>query len=213
MGESMGKERDFDVDVVLASQNRGKMEEIKRLLPDWVRVLTATEAGVTLPEETGATFAENALLKARAAAAQTGMIAIADDSGLEVDALEGAPGVRSARFAGLPTDDAANNALLLRSLVGVAPEDRTGRFRSVIAIVLPDGTEYLAEGVVDGTILDEPRGSGGFGYDPLFRPRGDSRSMAELTTEEKNRISHRGQALRIAAAWLVPRLERARRHA
>ncbi|MDI3340372.1 MAG: RdgB/HAM1 family non-canonical purine NTP pyrophosphatase [Sphaerobacter sp.] len=213
MSLSRARERDdHQVTIVLASNNRGKVEELARLLPDWVRVLTAAEAGVQLPEETGTTFAENALLKARAAAAQSGHIALADDSGLEVDALGGEPGVRSARYAGEPTDDAANNALLLERLHGVPAERRSARFRSAVAVVLPDGREHVAEGTIEGTILEEPRGSGGFGYDPLFLPAGSTRTMAELTVDEKNELSHRGRAFRAAATWLLPILE-GQRHA
>ncbi|ACZ38732.1 RdgB/HAM1 family non-canonical purine NTP pyrophosphatase [Sphaerobacter thermophilus] len=200
-----------EVTVVLASNNPGKVDELRRLLPEWVRILTASDAGVTLPEETGTTFAANALLKARAAVQQTGHIALADDSGLEVDALGGEPGVRSARYAGEPTDDAANNALLLERLRAVPSAERTARFRSAVAIVTPEGREHVAEGTVEGVILEQPRGSGGFGYDPLFQPAGSDRTMAELATDEKNRISHRGRAFRAAAAWLLPILEAARR--
>lgn len=196
-----------NAEIVLASSNRGKLAEIRRLLPEWVRVRTADEAGVTLPEETGTTFAENAFLKARAAAAQTGLIAIADDSGLEVDILECAPGVRSARFAGEHATDAENNKLLLERLEGIPPEQRTARFRSVVAAVLPGGTELAAEGVISGRIVEIARGSGGFGYDSLFQPTGYNQTMAELTMDEKNRISHRGQALRKVAGQLVPLLQ------
>ena len=193
-------------EIVLASSNRGKLAELRRLLPSWVWVRTADEAGVTLPEETGTTFAENALLKARAAAAQAGLIAVADDSGLEVDLLEGAPGVRSARFAGQHATDAENNRLLLERLRGIPLERRTARFRSVVAAVLPGGTELAAEGVIGGRIVEIARGSGGFGYDSLFQPTGYNQTMAELTMDEKNRISHRGQALRKVTAQLVPLL-------
>lgn len=198
------------VELVLASNNRGKIEELTRLLPDWVRVRSAAEAGVTLPEETGTTFRENALLKARAAAEQSGLIAVADDSGLEVDALNGEPGVRSARFAGEPPNDAANNALLLRRMRQVPPANRGARFRSVVAIALPNGLEHVATGTVEGVIVEEPRGENGFGYDPLFQPLGSDRTLAEMTLAEKNQISHRGQAFRAAAAWLLPMLERGR---
>lgn len=180
------------------------------MLPESARLVSASEAGVVLPEETGTTFVENALLKARAAADQTGLVAIADDSGLEVDALDGAPGVRSARFAGEPSDDAANNALLLRRLAAVPPEKRAARFRSVVAIVTPDGSEFVSEGTLEGTVLRVPRGSSGFGYDPLFVPLGLDRTLAELTMEEKNRISHRGQAVRRAIERLLPLLEQMR---
>ena len=196
-------------EIVLASSNRGKLAELRRLLPEWVRVRTADEAGVTLPEETGTTFAENALLKARGAAAQAGLIAVADDSGLEVDLLEGAPGVRSARFAGQHATDAENNRLLLEQLRGTSPERRTARFRSVVVAVLPGGTELAAEGVIEGRIVEIARGSGGFGYDSLFQPTGYNQTMAELTMDEKNRISHRGQALRKVTAQLVPLLQEA----
>ena len=195
------------VQVVLASNNEGKIAELRQLLPDWVAIRSAREANVTLPEETEPTFAGNALLKARAAAAQTGLTAVADDSGLVVDALGGEPGVRSARYAGEPGDDRANIALLLERLAGVPPADRGARFRSAVAIVLPDGREHVSEGSVDGVILERLRGTGGFGYDPLFQPAGYLCSMAELTIEEKNGISHRGRAFRAAAPWLLPIME------
>lgn len=192
--------------VVLASSNPGKLRELQALLPADIEVVSATDAGVVLPPETGSTFAENALLKARAAAEQAGMIAIADDSGLEVDALGGEPGVHSARYAGPQASDADNIALLLKRLEGVPTERRTARFRSVVALVAPDGCEFLGEGVLEGQIVVEPRGSGGFGYDPVFQPLGESRTIAEMTLEEKNRVSHRAQALRQAVealhAWL-----------
>lgn len=192
--------------VVLASSNPGKLRELQALLPPDVEVISATDAGVALPPETGSTFAENALLKARAAAEQAGMIAIADDSGLEVDALGGEPGVHSARYAGPQASDADNIALLLKRLEGVPAERRTARFRSVVAVVAPDGCEFLGEGVLEGRIASDPRGSGGFGYDPVFQPLGESRTIAEMTLEEKNRVSHRAQALRQAVeamrSWL-----------
>lgn len=197
-------------EVVLASNNRGKVRELQSLLPSWVAVRTARDVNVVLPEETGTTFAENALLKARAAVTQTGLLAIADDSGLEVEALAGAPGVRSARFAGEPSNDAANNALLLSRLEAVPAEERAARFRSVVAVVTPEGEEWLAEGTIAGRILLAPRGTNGFGYDPLFVPEGLDQSMAELTLEEKNAISHRALAFREAARRLVPLLQRRR---
>lgn len=198
------------IDIVLASSNAGKIAELKQLLPHWVQVISASEAGVSLPEETGATFAENALLKARAAAAQTDRVALADDSGLEVDALGGAPGIYSARFAGEPSDDAANNRLLLERLGNTPAAARGARFRSAVAIVMPNQEEHVAEGAVEGAILDAPRGQGGFGYDPLFLPTGGERTMAELSIDEKGAISHRGRAFRRAAEWLLPRLEQLR---
>ncbi len=198
----------MSAEVVIASNNPGKLEEIRHLLPDWIAARGAAEVGASLPEETGHTFAENALLKARAVASKTGRVALADDSGLEVDALGGEPGVHSARFAGEPRSDARNNALLLARLAGVPPERRTARFRSVVAIVTPDGRERLTEGTIEGRIVEEPRGGSGFGYDPLFQPFGLDRTMAELTLEEKNAISHRGQALRRAVDELTRLLTR-----
>jgi XTP/dITP diphosphohydrolase len=188
--------------IVIASGNRGKIEEFRGLLPPGVSISSATDLGIELPEETGSTFRENALLKARAVAAATGRLTIADDSGLEVDALGGDPGVHSARYAirfGRQSGDSENIALLLRELSGVPSEHRTARFRSVVAIVRPDGVEHTVEGVVEGKIIDRPRGTDGFGYDPLFVPNGDHRTMAELSLSEKNRISHRGRAYREAA--------------
>lgn len=199
----------MNAEIVLASSNRGKLAELRRLLPEWVRLSAADEAGVALPEETGTTFAENALLKARAAVTQTGLVAVADDSGLEVDILEGAPGVRSARFAGEHATDAENNAMLLRRLRGIPAETRTARFRSVVVAVIPGGTELAAEGVIEGRIVEIARGGGGFGYDSLFQPTGYNQTMAELTMDEKNRISHRGQALRQVAEQLLPVLREA----
>ncbi len=192
--------------IALASSNSGKVEELRLLLPSWVNVKTASDLRIVLPEETGATFLENALLKARAACEQSGLVAVADDSGLEVDALAGAPGVRSARFAGEPSDDGRNNALLLEKLKGVLRERRTARFRSVVAALAPDGTTFHSEGTVEGLIRCEPVGTGGFGYDPLFQPEGYTRTFAELTLDEKNEISHRGRAFRDIAKQLVPLL-------
>lgn len=193
--------------IVLASGNKGKLQELQSLLPPWVEVRSAAECGVELPEETGSTFAENAVLKARAAAAQTGCLAVADDSGLEVDALGGEPGVRSSRFAGEPSDDEANNGLLLVRLAGIPEERRTARFRSVVAVVAPDGQEFVADGVIEGIVTDRARGDAGFGYDPLFQPIGATRTMAEMSLDEKNSISHRGKAFRQAAERLIPMLE------
>src|SRR5581483_11088276 len=162
--------------------NRAKARELAGLLADLpfeVRAL-AEVPGATLPEETGATYRDNALLKARAAAA-TGALALADDSGLEVDALGGAPGVRSARLGGPGLDDAGRCAHLLEALQGVPPEARTARFRCAVALVDPAGAERVVEGVVEGVILPAPRGSGGFGYDPLFLYPPLGRTFAELT--------------------------------
>jgi len=182
--------------IVLASNNLGKLRELKDLLLGDIEVKTAGTLGLELPEETGSTFEENAFLKAKSVAAATHQIAVADDSGLEVDALDGAPGVFSARFAGEPSDDARNNALLLVKLAGIPPKQRTARFQSVVAVVGPNGEAFSARGTIEGEILVAPRGSGGFGYDPLFLIRGYNRTMAELSLDEKNAISHRAHAFR-----------------
>ena len=193
--------------IVLASNNRGKLRELKDLLPDDVEVTTAGELGIDLPDETGTTFEENAYLKARAVASATDAIAVADDSGLEVDALGGAPGVLSARFAGEPSDDTRNNALLLKKLAGVPADQRTARFQSVVTVVGPAGETFNARGTIEGEILETPRGNGGFGYDPLFLVRGYNQTMAELSFDEKNAISHRARAFRGVIGQLTALLE------
>lgn len=183
--------------VVLASGNRGKLRELQALLGgDW-KLLSQAELGIDGAAETGETFLENALLKARHAAAASGLPAIADDSGLEVDALGGAPGVHSARYAGADADDAANNARLLAELAGVPAAGRGARFRCVMVYLEhPDAEPLVAEAAWEGRIAEAPRGSGGFGYDPLFIDPRDGRHSAELPPAEKNRRSHRGQAAR-----------------
>ncbi len=182
---------------VLASRNPKKLEELRAILADAdVRVLAPDEAPAWPPvDETGATFAENAALKARAAARATGLAALADDSGLEVDALDGAPGVRSARYAGEAADDAANNALLLAELRDVPEAHRGAQFRCVVALARPQSEVRLFEGRVRGRILSEPRGNGGFGYDPLFYAQELGKTFAQARPEEKHRVSHRGRAL------------------
>lgn len=191
--------------VVLASGNRGKVREIAALLAGTgIEILPQSDFDVPEADETGLTFVENAILKARNAAAHTGLPAIADDSGLEVDALDGAPGVHSARYAGPNATDAVNNARLLSNLAGVPEAARTARFRC-LAIFLRhqnDPAPILAEGVWEGRILEVPRGEGGFGYDPVFFVPALGRTSAELAPEEKNRLSHRGQAIRVLAARL-----------
>ena len=182
--------------LVLATRNPGKISEIKALLPG-VRVApVASFAGCPEPEETGRTFEENALIKARAVSKYTGKIALADDSGLEVDALHGAPGVHSARYAGSDATDLDNIRRLLDALDGISDADRSARFRCVVAVVVPDGRTWTAEGVCEGCILQAPRGDAGFGYDPLFVPAGYENTFAELDAGVKNRISHRALALR-----------------
>ncbi len=182
---------------VVATANPHKVEELAALFAGAGVDLAAKPAGVALPEETGTTFLANARLKARAVAAATGEVALADDSGLEVDALGGEPGVVSARWAGVAGAgaDPANNAKLLAELAGIHGPNRRARFRCVLALVAPDGREVTAEGRLEGFILEAPRGTGGFGYDPLFRPEADAaRSLAEYAPAEKNAVSHRGRA-------------------
>ena len=187
-------------ELVLASGNKGKLAEFQRLLEGLDVQIHSMKEYPEIGEivEDGSTFAENALIKARAVCKATGKPAMADDSGLAVDALNGAPGIYSARFAGEQRSDADNNAKVLQLLEGVEDGKRTARFFCVIAIVLPDGREYTAEGTCEGTILRALRGEGGFGYDPLFYVESLDKTFAELTMEEKNRISHRGHANRKA---------------
>ena len=197
------------VRLVFASANAGKLRELAALLaPRGFELVTQASLGVPSPEETGATFAENALLKARHAAVRMGCAAIADDSGIEVDALGGRPGVRSARYAGEDATDERNNVQLLAELQGVPHARRTARYRCVIVLVNgPDDAQPLiAEGAWEGTILQSPRGTGGFGYDPLFLPAGSALTAAELAPEVKNSVSHRGQALRALLAQLDARV-------
>lgn len=184
--------------IVVATANPGKIRELRALLPSCFEAVTAGELGIQLPPETADTFAENALIKARAASQATGLVALADDSGLEVDALGGRPGVHSAHYAGQGATDRDNIQRLLKELRGVPMERRTARFRAVIALVAPDGREALAEGVVEGRIIEEPRGESGFGYDPIFQPLGSEHTFAEMSAEEKNQRSHRAQALQRA---------------
>ncbi len=201
--------------VVVATGNAHKIAEIAAIL-ELVPALAAAppvlvpmaELGVPSPVEDGATFAENALLKARACVAATGLPSLADDSGIEVLALDGEPGVRSARFAGEPTDDAANNALLLARLDDrglVRPRDRRAAFVCAAALVLPDGTERVAEGRMEGHVVAAPRGGHGFGYDPLFvaDATADGRTNGELLPAEKDALSHRGAAFRALAPELA----------
>lgn len=184
--------------LVLASGNPGKLAELRALLADaGVELVAQSDLGVDDAEETGLSFAENALLKARHAARATGLPALADDSGLCVDALGGAPGLYSARYAGGHGDSAANNAKLLRELEGLQPERRGAHFHAVIVLLRhpEDPQPLVAEGVWPGSILDAPRGEGGFGYDPLFLDPEHGHSAAEMEPALKNRISHRGRAL------------------
>lgn len=191
--------------VVLASANPGKLRELGALLaPHGLELISQRSLGIESAEETGSTFLENALLKARHAARAAQLPALADDSGIEVDALGGRPGVWSARFAHPGASDAANLALLLEELSGVPAERRTARYQCVVAWVesADDAAPLLGQGTWEGHIALEPRGSGGFGYDPAFIPAGDTRTAAQLPAQEKNRVSHRAKALRALVAAL-----------
>jgi XTP/dITP diphosphohydrolase len=197
------------VRLLLATRNDHKLREFRRLLAR--TTLDPLPGDVDTPPETGGTYAENALIKARAAAAATGMAAFADDSGIEAEALDGAPGVRTARYAGPDATDAEN----LARFVAEVPRGSRLRYVCVIALVGPDGAEHLFEGACEGTMAEAPAGAGGFGYDPIFvpddvprdgaAPRGAAppRTMAELSDAEKDAISHRGRAARALEAWLA----------
>jgi XTP/dITP diphosphohydrolase len=191
--------------VVLATSNRGKQREFEALLaPLGFRLVLQSELGIASIPETGVTFEANALLKARHAALQSALPALADDSGLEVDALGGRPGVWSARYAGEAASDEDNNALLLKELQGVPASRRTARYRCVLAMVREAGDDapVIAYGDWEGRIAEHPAGEGGFGYDPLFMPAGLESSAAQLTPEVKNARSHRGKALAALVAQL-----------
>ena len=180
--------------LVVASDNENKLREFREILGGRFSLVSLREAGVTGEiEETGETFEENALIKARYASTFCGAAAIADDSGLEVDALSGAPGVRSARYCGRHGDDAANNALLLQNLSGV-PEPRTARYVAAIALVRPGKPDIVRRGTCEGVILTAPRGTGGFGYDPLFLCE-TGETFAEIAPEKKNAVSHRRRGI------------------
>lgn len=181
--------------LAIATNNKNKLKEIRAILGNsFTEMYSLEQLGIDVEiEETGDTLTENALIKARAIVELSGMAAIADDSGLMVDALDGAPGVYSARYAGEQHDDKNNNALLIKNLKG---KPRTAHFCSVIALCYPDGTFLTAEGKVEGEIIDEERGTGGFGYDPLFFSYELGKTFAEATADEKNSVSHRGRALR-----------------
>jgi XTP/dITP diphosphohydrolase len=183
------------IDLLLASNNQGKLEELRSLLPSDVVIRTLNDVGLDSPDETGETISENATLKAAAAAKASGLLTLADDSGLEIAALGGQPGVRSARFAGEPASDQRNIDRVLEELDGTPAAERDAAFVCVLALANPDGVLASARGRCAGAIGNEPRGSNGFGYDPIFILQ-DGRAMAELDSAEKNQISHRGKALR-----------------
>lgn len=189
--------------VVIATQNRHKLREIRKVLKGPYRLAALDEFPPAYTvRETGKTLADNALLKARKAARHTGRLSLSDDTGLEVAALDGRPGVYSARFAGSGCTFEDNNRKLLRLLKGVPASQRKAVFRTVVAAVFPDGREKLFEGRCPGWITEAVLGAQGFGYDPVFRPRGSKKTFAELTLAEKNRLSHRAKAFRKAGAFL-----------
>jgi len=200
-----------DPRLVLATHNDHKVGELRAillaagtvpgLLPD--EVVGAARFTDVQPVEDGVTFEANALIKARALAAESGLPSVADDSGLAVDVLGGAPGIFSARWSGRHGDDRANLDLLLAQLGDIAPEHRRARFVCAAALVTPEGVEHVVRGELVGTLLTAPRGDGGFGYDPILQPEGYDRSCAELSPEEKNAISHRGQAFRALAPTIA----------
>lgn len=185
--------------VIFATGNEGKMREIRSILADlYPEVLSMKEAGIQIDaEENGTTYEENALIKARAVAKATEGIVLADDSGLEIDFLDRAPGIHSARYMGEDTSYHVKNADLIQRLEGVPDEKRTARFVCAIAAVLPDGREMTVRAVIEGRIGYEEKGSNGFGYDPIFYVPELGKTTAELTEEEKNLVSHRGKALRL----------------
>ena len=198
--------------ILFATRNKNKAREVAEILSEYrdalgeIELMTLDDVGITEDViENGSTFEENAMIKAKAGAA-SGYITLADDSGIEVDALGGAPGIYSARFAGGHGDDRANNALLLRKLDGVPKKNRTARYAVAIACVLPDGETFTVRGTTEGLILFDYDGEGGFGYDPLFWSLDLNKSFGRATPEEKNGVSHRGRAVRLAAKELIRRL-------
>jgi len=193
------------VRAVLATRNAHKVEEVRRILAsyDVELVSLADFPDVREVAETGATFADNALLKAEAVARATGLAALADDSGLAVAALNGMPGVLSARWAGRHGDDVANLRLVLDQIADVPDERRGAAFVCAAAAVTPEGERLVVEGRIEGVLVREPRGSNGFGYDPIFVPVGEERTTAEMSAQEKDAISHRGKAFRTLAPRLV----------
>jgi XTP/dITP diphosphohydrolase len=197
----------FPPHIALATKNPGKIKEILSICRDWPLewIVNSPDDGRTFPdvEETGQTYEENAHLKAVETARALSLPAIADDSGIEVDALGGAPGPRSARFAGEDATDAENLQLLIARVRDVPEEDRTARYVCMAVCAWPDGRTVQASGVCEGRLILEPRGTGGFGYDPVFVPQGETRTMAELDPDEKDLISHRGRAFRALGVVLA----------
>lgn len=201
-----------EMKIVLATRNPGKVREIRTLMEGMpVEIMDLDDfPGLTLPSEDGKTFDENAIKKAEAVAKATGLWALADDSGLEVDCLDGRPGVFSARYAGEGSSDEENNLKLLEELKGVTFEKRGARYRCVIALVSPEGECHTFSGECEGVIAESPRGREGFGYDPIFFLPDKGKTMAELSPQDKNRISHRGKALRMCREWIRRYLKRHR---
>jgi len=195
--------------LALASNNWGKIAEFRALLADRVDIASLVDLGLESPGEIGATFEDNAVLKAKLVFQQTGFVTLADDSGLEVDALGGLPGVRSARYAGDHHHDRDNRDLLLRNLADVPDGSRTARFVAVLAVIDESGGLSLSRGVCEGAVARSERGTNGFGYDPIFELP-DGRTMAELDASEKHIVSHRGQAVRLALPLILSALYRAR---
>ena len=184
--------------IILATNNKSKVKEISEMMSGSdITFVSLADAGINVEvEEIGTTFEENALLKAREICKLSGKPTISDDSGLEIDALDGAPGIYSSRFMGEDTSYDIKNNALIEKLENVADPDRTARFRCCMALVLPDGREFVTEGAMEGIIAREPKGINGFGYDPILFIPEYNRTSAELSSEEKNNISHRGEALR-----------------
>lgn len=194
-------------DLVLATRNKGKIEEVQRLISEHaphIRLRSVAEFGVDDVEETGSTFEENALLKASTIARLTGLPALADDSGIAIDALGGAPGVYSARWSGVHGDDGANIAKVLEELADVPESDRGAQFVCVIALAMPDGRHVSVRGEVEGRVRTAPVGEYGFGYDPIFQPAGFQITTAQMDPKTKDSISHRGKALREIAPKIAP---------
>jgi XTP/dITP diphosphohydrolase len=194
-------------DLVLATRNKGKIAEVQRLISlhaPQITLRSVAEFNLDDVEETGTTFEENALLKAETIARQTGLTALADDSGIAIDALDGAPGVYSARWSGVHGDDAANVAKVLLELSDVPDEDRGAQFVCVIALAHPDGRSIIVRGEVEGVVRRDPIGNHGFGYDPIFQPDGYAITTAQMDPETKDAISHRGKALREIASKIGP---------
>lgn len=194
------------IGIVIASKNAGKIAEFQRILSE-VGISVITDIDFPDVDETGSTFEENAILKARAVSSFTNLPALADDSGLAVEALNGAPGIFSARYSGIHGDDAANISRLLEDLNGVLDENRRAKFVAVLALVTPDGKELLVRGELEGKIRNQPTGTNGFGYDPIFEPENSNRTMGELSPSEKDAISHRSKALRDLTPKIRPFLK------